>query len=489
MEIQFEERPVRYLCRTAWGEKTVEETAEIKLPGQDTQPGQILGAWGQPCLTEKHWADGSVSVSGGVTVWVLLRAMDGVQSVPGWVPFRQSWELHDSQRDGKVIVRCSLKGVDARMTGAGKLIITAQISLYLQALETCTANRYVAEHIPEDIYLQRKCVSATVPVESGEKRVSMEEMISPSQPMETVLYYRLEPEVSECRVMGDKLVFRGEVCLCALCQGENEGTFVSRTSFPVSQYIQLDGDYGSKAIGDVIPVVLSAEAEKTEDGQIAFRGNVLWQYVLHDEIEIDTIMDVYSNQRSVEAEIARLCIPALCAREKGQQEVACVFAAENGTVVDCAVMSACAEWDDRTGKLQQEGAARVLYYDGEHVLQSALLPFSVETAAEQEDGGYCVVAWQCSPEVMSEAQDGINIRIPYLLYTMDERSQRCCKGFSSEDEMSRSDNRPCLILRRANGEDLWSLAKASGSSETAIRRANGLEGCPEKGKMLIIPVE
>ena len=54
MEIQFEQKSVRFLCRTAWGEKTVEETAEIKLPGQELSPEQILGAWGQPCLTEKQ---------------------------------------------------------------------------------------------------------------------------------------------------------------------------------------------------------------------------------------------------------------------------------------------------------------------------------------------------------------------------------------------------------------------------------------------------
>ena len=79
MEIQFEQKPVRFLCRTAWGEKTVEETAEIKLPGQELSPEQILGAWGQPCLTEKHWADGSVSVSGGVNAWVLLQDAESLE--------------------------------------------------------------------------------------------------------------------------------------------------------------------------------------------------------------------------------------------------------------------------------------------------------------------------------------------------------------------------------------------------------------------------
>ncbi len=489
MEMQFEQKPVRFLCRTAWGEKTVEETAEIKLPGQESQPDEILGTWGQPCLTEKHWSDGGVSVSGGVNVWVLLRSAEGVQCVAGWVPFRQSWELHESQRDGKVIIRSGLKGVDARMTGAGKLIITAQISLYLQALEPCTVNRYIPSQLPEDMYVQQKTVAVAVPMEAGEKRVSIEESVTPGQSVSMVLYHCAKPEAAECRVMGDKLVFRGEMRLRALCKGDDGSLFPVQGSFPVSQYIQLDGEYGSKAMGDVIPVILSSEAEKDENGNIAFRGNVLWQYVLHDELEVENVFDAYSNRRTVETDMTQLCIPSLTKRDETLQEAVCAFAPENGTLIDHAVMCSCADWDERAGKLQQQGAVRVLYRDGEDMIQSALIPFEAETAIQQGEDGYAVAADQRSPEVQWEAQGEVRIRIPCSMYYMEDRCLSCCKGLTAAEETSRKENRPCFILRRAGEEELWQLAKASGSSELAIRSANGFEGSPEKGRMLVIPVE
>jgi hypothetical protein len=49
-------------------------------------------------------------------------------------------------------------------------------------------------------------------------------------------------------------------------------------------------------------------------------------------------------------------------------------------------------------------------------------------------------------------------------------------------------NRPSLILRRAGDQRLWDLAKDSGSTMDAIRRANGLKGDPLPDQMLLIPV-
>ena len=54
---------------------------------------------------------------------------------------------------------------------------------------------------------------------------------------------------------------------------------------------------------------------------------------------------------------------------------------------------------------------------------------------------------------------------------------------------SKDASRPSLILCRAGEKGLWELAKDNGSTVEAIRTANKLEGEPEPGKMLLIPVE
>ena len=47
--------------------------------------------------------------------------------------------------------------------------------------------------------------------------------------------------------------------------------------------------------------------------------------------------------------------------------------------------------------------------------------------------------------------------------------------------------RPSLILRRLQGDDLWELAKQTGSTVEMIRQANGLTEDPDPDRMLLIP--
>ena len=49
-------------------------------------------------------------------------------------------------------------------------------------------------------------------------------------------------------------------------------------------------------------------------------------------------------------------------------------------------------------------------------------------------------------------------------------------------------NQPTLILRKMDTDSLWQLAKESGSTMNAIRKANKLTHDPSRGDMLLIPV-
>ena len=49
--------------------------------------------------------------------------------------------------------------------------------------------------------------------------------------------------------------------------------------------------------------------------------------------------------------------------------------------------------------------------------------------------------------------------------------------------------RPSLILCRPGGRDVWQIARECGASPAEIRLANNLQEEPEKGRMLLIPIQ
>ena len=61
-------------------------------------------------------------------------------------------------------------------------------------------------------------------------------------------------------------------------------------------------------------------------------------------------------------------------------------------------------------------------------------------------------------------------------------------GMELGEMRPKNPEQPSLILRRADHSRLWDIAKKSGSTMDAIRRANALAGEPEPGQMLLIPI-
>ena len=61
-------------------------------------------------------------------------------------------------------------------------------------------------------------------------------------------------------------------------------------------------------------------------------------------------------------------------------------------------------------------------------------------------------------------------------------------GLELGEENTSDPARPSLILRRAGEADLWEIAKNTGSTVEAIRKANALEAEPRQDQMLLIPV-
>lgn len=495
MELQFQETSFRCLRSSASDTRSAEQTLEVRLPENMPPIGRILGAWGQPLIRGKEWGGDQVSVNGGVMAHALYEGEDGgVYCVEGWIPFQLKWELQDSQHDGTMLVGCILRGVDARQIGAEKLMLRCTVSAIGQAMEKQTFSLYTPGSLQEDIQLLEESYPVCVPMEAGEKALAMEEemLLSPGMAdVEKILYYQLMPSVKEKKVMADKMVFRGSAQLHMVYLGTDGMLHAYDNQLPMSQYGELEQEYGPDCEIWVEPVVTDLELERLEDGRLRMKAGILGQYVICDRSVIRTVRDAYSTQRPVQLHSLQAMLPNILEQRVESVAVSQNLPEQADRVVACGMNAAQPRISHMEQSMQLEGATQTLYYDKEGRLQCGVTPFQqeVDLPAGRNARLLAVASSMMTAQAVPGVEDiGIQGALEVDIWAVDGAGIPMVTGLTVEEGQP-DGQRPSLILRRAGELSLWELAKKCGSTVEAIRSANGLEDDPESDRMLLIPVQ
>ena len=142
------------------------------------------------------------------------------------------------------------------------------------------------------------------------------------------------------------------------------------------------------------------------------------------------------------------------------------------------------------GKLY--GRFQVLYYDMEGQLRTAIQPWEqMYTQDAGSDVTFDSMIYPSGKTQWTLMSGSVQLSTDMQLVTESIGGSPIDMVIGIEaGELRGSDpNRPSLILRRTENTDLWNLAKKAGSTEVAIREANGLQSDPEPDRMLLIPIE
>ena len=318
MDMQFDKMPVPYLQKVAGDLRFQEQTLEVRLPDGMPDIGRVLGAWGQVIVRGKEWNSDTMAVSCGVMAWVLYTPEDGdgVRSVEAWLPFQMKWDLPDTHHDGKILVSCLLKGIDARSTSARKLMVRANLSALAEGWLSQRAQVAIPGQLPEDVSVLTATYPVQLPVEAGEKSFVLEEQLMPpagNAKPEKLLYYSLQPEIIDKKVMAGKVVFRGSAIVHILYRGEDEKLYTWDADIPFSQYADLDGEYEDDPSVWVQLCVTSLDISQNEEG-FALKAGLLGQYILYDRTLVTVAEDAYSPRRPIEMQTEELRLPAVLDR-------------------------------------------------------------------------------------------------------------------------------------------------------------------------------
>lgn len=497
MKLQFQKKEVPCLQSALAQVQNLEQTQEVRIPEGAAGVQRVLGAWGQVILRSKEWQADSVRLSGGVLAWVLYEPEEsgGLQCLESWIPFRMDWDLPGDTPEGCVRLRPLLRYVDARSVSAGKVMIRAGIGVLAECWCPHTAQVSLPQEDTGDVELLRSKWPVRLPKEAGEKAFELEEELSfPSsapQP-EKIVYFRMEPTVSDRKVLGNKLVFRGNGNLHILYLCEDGQLCSWDFELPFSQYTDLETGHSSDAQGDILMAVTRLELESNGEGKLYLKAGLTGQYLVDDREMLETVEDAYSPHRELEVRQETLELPVLLDSRReniyGEQTIPA-----GADILADAVFLPDFPRQSREGDsvtLEQPGMVQVLYYDSEGRIQSASQRWEGSLRVPADQGTVLsALPMGTQPQVIP-GPDSMTVRaeVPVQIVSTAGQGMPMVTELEMGERINPDPGRPSLILRRAENRRLWDIARSSGSTVAAIREANGLTGEPEPNRMLLIPV-
>ncbi len=498
MQLQFHKMACPCLQPVKREVRNQEQTQEIRLEDGMPDIGRVLGAWGQVLLRSKEWRTGTMSVSGGVMVWVLYVPEEGgsVQWVDTWLPFQMKWDLPDTQHDGRICTKCLLRSVDARSTSARKLMVRASVGVLGQAWLNGEFNQYVPQELPEDVQVLKNTYPFHLPQETGEKAFVLDEILTlpESAPkMEKLIYYMLQPEIVDKKVMGSKVVFRGNAKVTTVYQAENGMLHSWEYQLPFSQYGELEGDYDPDANAHITMEVTSLELEHSPEGNLNLRSGLLCQYVISDRNMVTVVEDAYSPRRTVGVQKELQQIPMILEQLTQNVHAETKIEQDTSRIVDAAFYPDHPRVLHREGGIEAEIPAQftMLYYDEEGIIQSQNAHWSGSvslSAAPEIQADAQICSWDTVQTQPGSGQTGLYTELTMHTTGCAEKGMPVVTALELGELSQPDPGRPSLVLRRMGNKTLWETAKQTGSTVEAICQANHLTDDPDPHQLLLIPI-
>lgn len=474
-----------------------EQTLEIRLQEGMPDVGKVVAAWAQPVLRSKEWREEQVLFSGGMMVWVLYSPEDGSQAqcVQGWLPVQMRWELPENTPEGTLRLRCLTRFVDGRSTSPRKILVRAGLAVMAEAFAPKELAVAVPKQKPEQLALLENTYPVRLGKEAGEKIFELEEALrlpESAPKIEQLICWRLSPGILDQRVLADKVVLRGNGNLHVLYRSETGQLHSWDFELPFSQYADLRGEYGADARADVALMPTALELELGENGNLDFRGGMTAQYLITDREPLTLVEDAYSPgwDLTVSRETLMPTVVLENRRENIYGEQSLSVAADVTADVQFLPDFPRQRRTENGVELEYPGQFQVLCYDETGSLLGTTARWEArQTLPAAENSRIRAVPLGADAQVLTgNGRIQLKAELPVELTAVAEQSIPMVTGAELGQKKQPDPNRPSLILRRAGEHRLWDIAKATGSTMEAIRRANCLTGEPVPGQMLLIPV-
>lgn len=494
MEIAFQKTEIPCMVRAVGEVQNSEQTQELRLPDGMPDIGQVVCAWGQVILRGKEWRSDSILISGGMLMWVLYTPEGGgsPQVLDGWLPFQMRWMLPEDCGEGTIRITALTRFADARSVSPRKLMLRGGIGVMAEALVPRKAELLAPKGEPEGVELLKKSYPVRLPREAGERAFTLEEELNATSRPEKLLCYTLRPEITEQKVLANKIAFRGNANLHVAWLEEDGSVGAQDFPMPFSQVAELRGSFSPDARVDIGCCVTDLEVEVGEMGQLLTKCGLTAQYLVDDLQWLETVEDAYAPGRDLRMEKKLLEIPTVLER-RVETVAADARVIPGGQIVDVSFLPDFPRQYREGGDMSLEipGTVQTLCRDDQGNLSAASARWEGKLLWPMGEGASLMAVPQSppTPQAFPGGEGTVfQAQLPVLLTASGGQGIPMVAELEPGQRTEPDPQRPSLILRRAGADGLWEIAKACGSTVGAIRIANGLQEEPKPGQMLLIPV-
>lgn len=505
MELELSHRELRGYDTVVDTTLFSEETLESIVPDACPDILRILETDGIVCVKSREAGEGRAEVRGIIrtTVLYLPEGGGGICRMEVSIPFTSGTDHGGIGMDSIVQATPRVLSTDTRAINPRKVYIRVELAMGMKVFAPSTRLLVSGCEAAGERGVQEKRENWQFYMATAvqEKHFTFSDDLSlpGSKPdMAQLLRQRVDFVCGESKVIGSKLIFKGQVMLTLLYQGRDDRPATASFELPFSQIMEVPGA-GEEADCELNLLLneLSCQADPEDGRTLSVSMELSAQAILREERSLEVVTDMYSTDYELDAQMKKERFCRLGEQGIRRQSIREVVETPTAvrSVVDCALAIGEVSQSREANQVMLSADVRValLFLGEDEELYAITRAVRASQQWEMAPDSRCICRCQCPGELYATpTMDGVEVRFPLDFDCRTELPQErdsVCGARLTEEQPRDKAQRPSIILRRMEGhESLWDIAKAYAATEEDIMNANELtDACPLDGRLLLIP--
>lgn len=503
MELELKQDSIA--CYEVIAEHTIcqEETLETIVPDAYPDILRIIDVSGQALIVGKQADEGRAAIEAVVLATVLYQpeGEQGIRRMDVQIPFTIKQDMEPLTSSSVIHASVRMHSSDARILNPRKILVRADLITEISAFEERKHIIPTAAEVPDGCDLcQNQNQLEYIHLIAVPERIFQfadEIRFQHGGTIPTLMSCRCSARSVEERLIGNKLIFKGNIEVDLLLS-DGEGTLSQRReTLPFSQILEIPETEEATNCQICVEVMsFSCTPDLEEDGRIRLEMDLLAQAQIRSVRHTTLLTDIYSTTHEMEAKQTTwsFCFtsrPATCS-----QNVRALLETDDliRSIADTQVFFSpiTQQWEGSKLTLMTKYNIHILYLNENQQIKTLEKDALIRAELECEPDVSCSDCKIIPGEIITlAAAGGVEVRLSMDFQCLLQRHSTV--KMISEAQLgalrSMDSPRPSVVLRLASPEEsLWDIAKIYGTTTQRILQANELEeNGLFHGKMLLIP--